>query len=66
LENSAVLFGSNFLTPTLETEDKSEDEDTPEQPPTGTEQKPSNEKSESESKDNSNAVNWAKVAAKFL
>jgi hypothetical protein len=67
LENSAVLFGSNFLTPTLEVEDKSEDDDTTPQPPIGTEQKPSNEKSESDkSKTESKEVNWDKVASKFL
>jgi hypothetical protein len=41
LENSAVLFGSNALTPTLSVGEKGLETDTPDQPPVGTDGEPS-------------------------
>jgi hypothetical protein len=57
MENSAVLFGSNFLTPTLETGDET-GKSTQAEPPTGTQSEPPKMQEAVGAK----GVNWDKIA----
>lgn len=54
MENSAVLFGSNILTPTLEVDGESQ-KSTSEEPPIGTPEKP-------QQKEEPAGVDWSKMA----